>query len=427
MIVFIDSNIIRGDPRVSSSGMQAISYYSKIGLLEVYIPEVVKDEVVSSNQDITDGAIDKISDTLSALRKAGLSDTGFKIVEEINVLVKNNRLELNISINERFLRWIDDNKIIVYPLKESIYDETMQAYFSGSAPFNKRREREHIPDALIYFSLKRFLRTNREVYFLSRDENLAKYASDIGCVCFSKAEDLINSDRFKAHLIINIPNYSSEVVSIFSENIKKYPRAISSKILYKLSDDFVSVAEISLPGVSGSNPQINELRHTAVTHISPNSLSLTANNELSIDFFASVEVAVSYVIHQSIFEVYDFGEREIVTEVQGDNVVIQEVISLKVEGRTSIIIEQKDWISVLYHERAVQRIIETFSISDISCLAYPAIEKEHFIDFEWLDVSNDYDYDHNYYQDEDIYDPDVSIIDKMEAIYNSPEDDDLPF
>lgn len=423
MIVFIDSNIIRSDQKISSSGMQAISYYSRIGLIEVYMPETVRDEIISNNQDFTDGAINKISETLSSLKKIGLSDEGFRSVGEIDALIDKSRLQLNLSINERFLKWISDNDITVHPISESSYRKTMQAYFSGSPPFNKRREKEHIPDALIYFSLLEFTKENEDVYFLSNDINLSKHVGNNICKSFSRADELISSEEFRRHLEDNIFDCESNIIGVFSNAIKKHPRPISSKILYKLSDSFLDIAEIGLSSLAGTNPQINELQNVAVTHISPNSLTLLPSGELSIDFFASVEISVSYVAHQSTFEIYDFGEREIEVEFQGDNAVVQEILTLEAKGKISIPVNTEDWSGVLYHERSVQRIIEKFDITEINCSADLAVEEKYFNDFEWLDVTADYEYD----QDDDVYKTDLILIDKAENTLNLPEDDDLPF
>ncbi|WP_221091194.1 PIN domain-containing protein [Deinococcus aquaedulcis] len=389
MIIFIDSNIIRGDPRTNTPGMQAISYYSRIGILKVYVSEIVKDEVMSNNQDITDGAIDRVVEALNSLKKAGLSDTGFKKVNELIESVDREKITLKTSVNERFIQWIYVNKIVVYPIDEEIYKQAMQAYFTGLPPFKKRREREHLPDAMIYYSIKQLVDEFDSVIFLSNDTNLANYVSLLGCTCYARSEELVSSSKFKEYIEDNIADYERDILKVFSDAIVKNPRTVSAKILHKLWDDFPKIAEINLPAIMGSNPQFTSLLDVLVTHISPKFITLVSANELSIEFYASVEVSIVYAVHKSVFERYEFGNREITVEEQGEDCIIQENVNLSVEGRASIGVALEHWISALYHDRAIQRIIDGSKLKIISCLAYPRIEREHLIDFKWIDVSSD--------------------------------------
>ena len=219
--VVIDTNILSNNT-FDSMYMKTLKRLIDNDLLKLYIPDIVKKEYLTQELDNLKNKLN--TKNINDVNKFFVYNNAIKneLLQVLNS-IKKNQTNIEDSINSEFEAWINDYKIEILEFDNSKMTEVMDNYFTGSQVFKNIKNREDIPDSMICTIIEEFASQDKEVVFLSNDNNFRKY--------------LDKKD--------NIKTFNSSYAFIETEQIQK-KLAVLNKLIgnynflssYLCSDDF---------------------------------------------------------------------------------------------------------------------------------------------------------------------------------------------
>ena len=105
-------------------------------------------------------------------RSAGFSS---KTAETATLAARDALSEMVKQTEARYLNWIKATDCQILPLEIEDCRAAWEAYFKGGPPFNSKKNKEHLPDAHILFSLSKI--KGGKCFFVSSDRNLQEHAA----------------------------------------------------------------------------------------------------------------------------------------------------------------------------------------------------------------------------------------------------------
>ena len=174
MHVVLDTNIYRGDAKRASAGFRALALLGSLERITIHVPHYVYKEYVTQQEDELQKAIEKIKHGATTLTR--LSDheevarTAEVVREKTDLLQK----DLILVAAVEFDAWLAEAHAMIQPLPQDHGQRMTDAYFAGTAPFGSRKNRNDIPDAFIYETIKDLTAAHGEVHAIIGDTNLRK-------------------------------------------------------------------------------------------------------------------------------------------------------------------------------------------------------------------------------------------------------------
>lgn len=90
------------------------------------------------------------------------------------------------STDQKIESWISENKVHVYPISNTSIEEVFQNYFAGTGAFRGKKQRQDIPDAVIYDCILK-LSENEKILVVAKDGALIDAISSLKNVTIYKA------------------------------------------------------------------------------------------------------------------------------------------------------------------------------------------------------------------------------------------------
>ena len=171
--VVIDTNILSNNT-FDSMYMKTLKRLIDNDLLKLYIPDIVKKEYLTQELDNFKSKLN--TKNINDVNKFFVYNNAIKneLLQVMN-LIKKNQTNIEDSINSEFEAWINDYKIEILEFDNNKMTEVMDNYFTGSQVFKNIKNREDIPDSMICTIIEEFASQDKEVIFLSNDNNFRKY------------------------------------------------------------------------------------------------------------------------------------------------------------------------------------------------------------------------------------------------------------
>ena len=191
----IDTNCLRNDPARKKAAFHALKKLANAGELRLHISQVVQDEFISQQMEQYDTGLSELCANLAKLKKKHLPD---EIRDHLNVMQKSltglNKTLATFAITD-FNEWVSDISAEIHPIIASHGLKVMEAYFSGAAPFRKRKQRGDIPDAFIWQVIIDLKEHFKKLYVISNDGAI-QIASEAhpNIVLFKTLDEFISSE-----------------------------------------------------------------------------------------------------------------------------------------------------------------------------------------------------------------------------------------
>ena len=151
--VILDTEVLRRDPSRRKGPFRALTRLSKTGNIRIHIPEIAVREFLTDQQSKLRSAIDKTKNSLNELSK-------YPIPQELRESLKNSfgflsqtESETFQAIKHSFDQWCTNSNVSIEIVKNDHARKMFDAYFTGSPPFKRIKNREDIPDAFIWSSV----------------------------------------------------------------------------------------------------------------------------------------------------------------------------------------------------------------------------------------------------------------------------------
>lgn len=195
MNVILDTNILHSEGLMSVS-MQRLLRLVKSGDLKIIIPEIVVNEFKSKKKDESKADLKQFDSIISSLVRKGVVPRSDYVLQKAREYIDN----LISEVDNSFDKWVIDNAIEIYQISNISIETVFDNYFSGEGAFGSKKNREDIPDAVIYDGILR-LSEFRPLQFVVKDGTLNKAASNLPNVCcYSSLNELLELDLLQEKL-----------------------------------------------------------------------------------------------------------------------------------------------------------------------------------------------------------------------------------
>lgn len=197
--VVIDTNILSNNT-FDSMHMKILKRLIDNDLLKLYIPDIVKKEYLTQELDNFKSKLN--TKNINDVNKFFVYNNAIKDeLQEVINSIKKNQTNIEDSINSEFEAWISDYKIEILEFDNSKMTEVMDNYFTGNQVFKNIKNREDIPDSMICTIIEEFASQDKEVIFLSNDNNFRKYLDKKDNIkTFNSSYALIETEQIKKEL-----------------------------------------------------------------------------------------------------------------------------------------------------------------------------------------------------------------------------------
>jgi rRNA-processing protein FCF1 len=193
MTIVLDTTVFRADPYFKSTEMIKLRKLCKDKKIKLVIPQIVKQEYFSQEEEFIDTAKGFFKNVETRLSK--VTDKDERTLLE-SVKTKTNEIikESKESINKRIDNFLAETHAIVKLLTLDEYNSAFDRYFDGDEPFPTKKSRKDIPDSLIFVQTLNL--RDDDIVVISNDKNLR---SCLGkrFETFKILSDFINSDEIK--------------------------------------------------------------------------------------------------------------------------------------------------------------------------------------------------------------------------------------
>lgn len=331
--VILDTTVYAGDKFRLGQGFKTLSALCTNGHIELLLPQVVRREF---HTQLDTNAAKVMTEFEKATKQMANGPIPADLRAELDTLrgkFKVRKQEVVDSHATSFAAWRHANEVQDLPLDPAHALAAMDNYFTAGPPFKSIKNREDIPDALLYQQIID-LAQQSPIIFISGDENLCSSMTDIG-----------NITRYKD---LNSFVASPEVQNLISQQqaaanaaiILERLRAVASKPNNFLSEYVSEHGGEDLASTHFSSPSIPGDEREAYIYTFGNLYDIkfdwddaTYHGDMVfvVPFTGEGEFNITYYVHKS--EVEEIEERGGSYSAHNDYVVeADEEASLWVKG-----------------------------------------------------------------------------------------------
>ena len=189
--VVLDTNIFRKHIGGSWEFPEALGAMAHRGEVTIHVPWIVDREFVSSIPEHVGELLDREARMHALARMAQASSSP----QQLETLRAELDRSLAASVDEmtaRYEQWKKTAHVVIGEEPAAFSNEVFALYFAGDPPFERPRQREHLPDAFIYVEIQRLAARFRRISFVSDDERLRTCAAALpGVGVFKRLFDVL--------------------------------------------------------------------------------------------------------------------------------------------------------------------------------------------------------------------------------------------
>lgn len=195
--VVIDTSTIKGTGW-KKAPLLSLFALAKDGSIDLYIPETAYHEVRTQWREKYDGSLRQLNHALRSMQKADLLPASEKTILEalgVEITKATNSEDLSVATFEDLFK---EHSVTVLPCTHDHMARAWAAYFKGEPPFGSVKDREDLPDAHIFETIKDLAKEKPGLYILCADARLSKACASLPDVTiFDKLDDLFNDPNIK--------------------------------------------------------------------------------------------------------------------------------------------------------------------------------------------------------------------------------------
>jgi hypothetical protein len=189
--VVLDTNIFRKHIGGSWEFPEALGAMAHRGEITIHVPWIVDKEFVSSIPEHVGELLNKEAGTRALARMTQASSNPQQLDTLRAELDKGHEAAVD-EMRARYEQWKKGAHVQIGPDPAAFAGNVFDLYFAGAPPFEKPRQREHLPDAFIYVELQQFATEHRRVCFVSDDDRLRECVANLpGVEVFKRLFDVL--------------------------------------------------------------------------------------------------------------------------------------------------------------------------------------------------------------------------------------------
>lgn len=233
--VVADSTVYRADPRREKAGFKAVARLAQGKHVTFHVPDIVRREFLSQEEEIQEKNAKAIQDSLKNLGKRPLDAAGADFLKKVSGASADMAAKLKESAAKEFADWSKSISAVDHPIDQAHGARVMDSYFDGTPPFNKKKNKEDIPDSFVWQAIQDLSKTHKPLYVVSGDGDIAgPLQGNKDFVVFRSLEDLIASGPIQTLLQ---QHYASANTSTLLALLPMQTALIADRIENKLIDE----------------------------------------------------------------------------------------------------------------------------------------------------------------------------------------------
>jgi hypothetical protein len=272
----IDSSAIRNHLFKGWPVLNRIAVIARTGKINLCIPWLIEREVLSGIEKHVDELTEQEAFLKSVRLIAQLSSEGAAIrtlCDQFEAL----RPKICAEAQSRFQHWLEMSQGERLPLEDGGTKKVFDAYFAGDLPFDKPKNRDHLPDAFIYNAVLALIDEGREIWFVAGDEQLRESLRTKGVRVFrdfyALFADLQVSFDFKEQQALSLASPDTEALCALAR------ASLQSELCGK---------SLRYAGSEDSAPRIRQVLEVRSLSVDPQSVMHIDAGDLLIAFEADI-------------------------------------------------------------------------------------------------------------------------------------------
>lgn len=195
--ILIDTNILDKDPQRKSAAFQVVSRVGNAGELAIHIPQVVKLEFLSHRENEYLKPLEKAKLGIEKISKKPLSDSLKGSLEQQETDINNSISDVKNWLHKEFEYWCAHSGAEVYQIENHHSSNVFDSYFSGSPPFKSVKNKNDLPDAFIFESIKDVANEVNELNVIVADKKMRETCNMLDNVTtFESLDNFVKTDDF---------------------------------------------------------------------------------------------------------------------------------------------------------------------------------------------------------------------------------------
>lgn len=229
----IDTNILKSKPHYKEE-YKALQRLIEKNIIILYLHYIVKEEYRTQIEKPYLESLKHIQENLNKL--VNMYHSNKETIESILCSVNNLKNDITTKIKDDIQDNFDNKLQARYlDIQPNDVNAVFERYFAGFPPFKIQKDRKNIPDAFIFVSLLKMVNENKNIVFITNDNNFTESVKDINDNNSNKIDTFKSIDEFLQTKEIE----EILVTKDSQEKIKEFIETIQSKhiIEYIFSDD----------------------------------------------------------------------------------------------------------------------------------------------------------------------------------------------
>lgn len=273
--IFLDTNIFEENNFFHSNDIQSIFYYSRIGVINLYMTSISKMELIDRMKKGLINAKAEHNKLVSFINKSRILKNlkTYEKFEKSKITIEESISELSSKLNTV----INSSNIKLISADSVNIEEVFELYYKQEAPFSSKGKKFEFPDAFIIKSVDSWCKLNKKkMIFVTKDLDFSGYKS---------THLIIKNDL--SRLLYDISTYydlkqKNQIIPLIESKLKENKfdiiELIDSEIdsLISLDVDFEKVANIQRKKVNFKDYRISSIRSKYA--------EITYNVELEVSF-----------------------------------------------------------------------------------------------------------------------------------------------
>jgi hypothetical protein len=309
--ILLDTNILHQEG-LNSTRFQILQRLIKSNYVDLIIPEIVIEEYMTKRIEQANDDLKKIQSVIDNLHRKSIIDKDCYTVSHLSSYVTN-------SINQTkpiVELWLDENQVTVLPISQTSIDDLFKHYFEGTGAFRNKKQREDIPDAVIYDCIEKLSKSDK-LSVVAKDGALIRSISKMDNVqVYNELSDIIEIPELKEKLAgLNTSemkvNSIIETLSTFDcrYNIAEYlteNHLVEVVGYYNDEGDFIVLPfDLSENEVTNYEIQVSELEE-----INLSSPTYLGNRKFSYTLEAECIARMAFHCENDVYEALSFEYRK---------------------------------------------------------------------------------------------------------------------
>ncbi len=258
--IFLDTNIYEENNFFQSSNIQSLFYYAKIKVINLYMTEISKRELIERMRKRLVDVKENHNKLIKLINKTRILKN-LPIYENIDKSI----LTVDESITElirKLGRIIESSNITIIPSDGINIDEVFNLYYNHKPPFSKKENKKYeFPDAFIIKTIDFWCKKNKKkIIFLTKDQDYIGYKSR-RILFRQNLSDLLEeitkyyaslkSDQLIPHIQKSLDQNKNNLLYLIDSELGKY---------IKINIDFENIANFERSEIKFHSYKITSIR-----------------------------------------------------------------------------------------------------------------------------------------------------------------------